>query len=310
LTTTVSIGIARYPFDGTDCASLLRHADLAVYNAKESGRDKYRFFSGELSERANLRAAMIRALKTALRVGDQFHLAYQPKVHAITGKVVAAEALIRWKSPEFGPVSPMQFIPLAEETGQILPIGDWVIHQGCQDLARLLKAGVALEHLSMNVSNVQLRDHSFVRTLHQAIADNGLQANQIELEITESFIAKDLAQAITALNEFRAMGVQLAIDDFGTGYSSMSCLQKLPFTRIKIDKSFIDGLPHNHDSVSITHAILGLAKTFGLATTAEGVEHADQLRLLQQAGCDEIQGYYFAMPMGLDELIAFCRGDA
>lgn len=309
ISTTVSIGIAMYPKDGTDSVSLLKHADLAVYKTKDNGRDNYSFFSEDLSQRAGMRAEMSHALKLAIEAGDQFTLVYQPKVSAVTGRVVAAETLIRWKRPDFGMVPPVQFIPFAEETGQIIAIGDWVIRQGCRDLASLQASGIRLNHLSMNVSNVQLRGHDLGRILRQSIEENGLQAGQIELEITESYIAQDVGQAITTLHDFRAMGVLLAIDDFGTGYSSMSYLQKLPFTRLKIDKSFVDGLPDKHDSVSITRAIIGLAKNFGLAVTAEGVEREDQLRFLQQEQCDEIQGYYYAKPMPLQELVTFCRNN-
>jgi diguanylate cyclase (GGDEF)-like protein len=308
ISTTVSIGVALYPKDGEDSVSLLKHADLAVYKAKDSGRDRYSFFSEDLARRANQRAETIHALNAALEAGDQFTLYYQPKVNAASGKVVSAEALIRWNCPGFGMVPPLDFIPLAEETGHILAIGEWVIHRGCKDLVAMRDAGINLAHLSMNVSNVQMRGHELDKILQRAIADNGLRAEQIELEITESYVAHDLAQAIVTLNSYRAMGLQLAIDDFGTGYSSMSYLQKLPFTRMKIDKSFIDGLPHDHDSVSITRAILGLAKNFGLAVTAEGVERIEQLQFLQQEGCDEIQGYYFAKPMPLDSFMAFCNG--
>jgi predicted signal transduction protein with EAL and GGDEF domain len=307
LSITVSIGVALFPKDGADSVSLLKHADLAVYRAKDSGRDRYSFFSEELALQANQRAEMIHAMNVALEAGNQFTLHYQPKVDATTGKVVSAEALIRWNCPGFGMVAPLEFIPLAEETGHILAIGEWVIHRGCKDLAAMQGAGVDLEHLSMNVSNVQMRGHELDKILLRAITENGLQAAKIELEITESFVANDLAQAIVTLNSYRAMGVQLAIDDFGTGYSSMSYLQKLPFTRMKIDKSFIDGLPHDSDSVSITRAIVGLAKNFGLSVTAEGVERGEQLQFLQQEGCDEIQGYYFAKPMPLDDFIAFCK---
>lgn len=307
LSITVSIGVALFPKDGADSVSLLKHADLAVYRAKDSGRDRYSFFSEELALQANQRAEMIHAMNVALEAGNQFTLHYQPKVDATTGKVVSAEALIRWNCPGFGMVAPLEFIPLAEETGHILAIGEWVIRRGCKDLAAMQGAGVDLEHLSMNVSNVQMRGHELDKILLRAITENGLQAAKIELEITESFVANDLAQAIVTLNSYRAMGVQLAIDDFGTGYSSMSYLQKLPFTRMKIDKSFIDGLPHDSDSVSITRAIVGLAKNFGLSVTAEGVERGEQLQFLQQEGCDEIQGYYFAKPMPLDDFIAFCK---
>lgn len=302
---TISIGVAMYPKDGMDSIALLKHADLAVYKSKEGGRDRYSFFSQDLAERANSRAEMIHALKRALEAGDQFQLYYQPKVDALTRKVVSAEALIRWNNPGFGLVSPIEFIPLSEETGQILEIGEWVIHQGCRDLATLQKVGINLEHLSLNVSNVQLRANGFGSVLSQAIQSNGLLPGQIELEITESYIAKDVAQAIETLNAFRSQGLLLAIDDFGTGYSSMSYLHKLPFTRIKIDKSFIDGLPTDKDSMSITRAILGLAKNFGLVVTAEGVEREDQLRFLEQEGCNEIQGYLLAKPMPLDAFIQY-----
>jgi diguanylate cyclase (GGDEF)-like protein len=307
ISTTVSIGIAMFPKDGTDSVTLLKHADLAVYKSKDGGRDGFSFFSEDLSRRASMRSDMLHAIKLALDAGDQFALAYQPKVSAATGRVVSAEALIRWQSPEFGQVPPLDFIPLAEETGQILPIGAWVIRQGCRDLALLQASGIDLDHLSMNVSNVQLRDRDLGQILRHSIEVNGLQARQVELEITESYIARDVDQALLTLQEFRDMGIQLAIDDFGTGYSSMSYLYRMPFTRIKIDKLFVDGLPGNRDCVSITRAIIGLAKSFGLAITAEGVERDDQLRFLLQEQCDEIQGYYYAKPMPLDEFIVFCR---
>ena len=307
ISATASIGIARHPQDGADNMTLLKHADLALYKAKDNGRDNFCFFSPDLSKRASDRADMIHALKLAIEAGDQFVLHYQPKVCAATGKVVAAEALIRWNSPELGLVPPFRFIGLAEESRQIIPIGDWVIGQACRDLAHLNAMGIGLQHLSMNVSNVQLRGHDLLAVLRQAIGHNELNAHQLELEITESYIAKDAGLAIESLHAFRALGLQLAIDDFGTGYSSMSYLKSLPFTRLKIDKSFVDGLPGDQDSVAITRAIIGLAKNFGLAVTAEGVERADQLAFLQQAQCDEIQGYFYARPMPLAAFIDFCQ---
>jgi diguanylate cyclase (GGDEF)-like protein len=304
---TVSIGISIYPRDGTDSVSLLKHADLAVYQSKESGRDNYSFFSQEMSQRVRHRADLIHALNQAIESGDQFALVYQPKVGARTGRVESAEALIRWQSPQFGAVSPVQFIPLAEETGQILDIGAWVIQQACHDLAVMRAAHLELNHLSVNVSGVQLKGKALGSVMEKALQAHGLRPEWLEMEITESFIARDTHQAISTLDAFRATGMQLAIDDFGTGYSSMSYLHKLPFTRVKIDKSFIDGLPHNHDSVSITRAILSLAKNFGLSTTAEGVEHSEQLLFLQQEGCDEIQGYFYSRPLPLPDFLAFCQ---
>ena len=304
---TASAGIAMYPKDGGDSLSLIKSSDLALYKAKSEGTNSYKFYSDDLSKNASQRAEMVRELKKAVEAGDQFRLVYQPKISAQTGRVVSAEALIRWESPHFGSVPPVRFITLAEETGLIIAIGDWVIHQGCQDLAVLQALNINLHHISMNVSNVQLRSHDLASTLREALEENGLQARKIELEITESYIAKDSGQAISSLHEFRAMGLLLAIDDFGTGYSSLSYLRKLPFTRLKIDKSFVDGLPDDQDSVAVTRAIIGLAKTFGLSVTAEGVESEGQLHFLQQEQCDEIQGYYYAKPMPLKDFIIFCR---
>jgi diguanylate cyclase (GGDEF)-like protein len=309
ITSTVSIGIAMFPRDGTDSDTLLKHADLAVYQSKDRGRANYSFFSQELSTRVRYRADLIHALNQAIEAGNQFSLAFQPKVSAQTGKVVSAEALIRWNSPHFGLVSPAQFIPIAEETGQILDVGAWVIRQTCHDLAVMRAQQLELNHLSINVSGVQLRVPTLSTVLTQEIERHGLRPQWLEMEITESFIAQDTQQAIATLNAFRAMGMQLAIDDFGTGYSSMSYLHKLPFTRVKIDKSFIDGLPHNQDSVSITRAILALAKNFNLSTTAEGVETEQQLAFLRQEGCDEIQGYYYAKPLPLADFLAFCQNN-
>jgi len=300
--TTVSIGISRYPADGMDALSLVKHADLAMYKAKDSGRNNYSFFTDDLSVQIDKRASMITDLKHAVEDNNQFELFYQPKVSTRTGKPVSLEALIRWKSPKQGYIGPDQFIPIAEETGLILIIGKWVIKQACSDFIQLAKEGFELEHISINVSNVQLRNLDCHNQLKQIIKTGEIQAHQIEIEITESYIATDAELAIKMLQDFRDIGVNLAIDDFGTGYSSMSYLQKLPITRIKIDKSFIDGIPNSPDSITITRTIITLAKNLGLSITAEGVEHKDQLEFLKQEGCDEIQGYYYAKPMPLNVL--------
>jgi diguanylate cyclase (GGDEF)-like protein len=306
---TTSIGVARYPQDGADSVTLLKNADLAVYAAKERGRNTSCFYMPELSSLASERAEMIHDLKMAIGAGDQFELYYQPKVSATSGRLVSAEALIRWHKPGAGLVPPGRFIALAEETRQIIPMGDWIIGQACRDLAQMMQTGVTLEHISVNVSNVQLRSHDLLAVLREALQTHGLVARQLELEITESYIAQDTSLAIASLHAFRKLGLALAIDDFGTGYSSLSYLKKLPFTRLKIDKSFVDGLPGDPDSGAIARAIIGLAKNFGLSVTAEGVERADQLAFLQQAQCDEIQGYFYAKPMPLAQFIAFCQAN-
>lgn len=307
LSISASIGVAIYPKDGEDSVTLIKHADLAMYKSKDKGRNNYSFYSDDLSEYVQKRADMTQALKQAIDSGNQFELYYQPKIAVATGHIHAIEALIRWHSPDYGDVQPGRFIPLAEETGLIVPIGQWVLQQGCRDFVRLEQEGILLDHVSINVSNVQLRNDDMMAVLKHALESTGISPVQVELEITESYIASDVSNAILLLQAFRSMGVSLAIDDFGTGYSSMSYLKKLPVTRVKIDKSFVDGLPHNKDSVTLTRAVIALAKNFELAVTAEGVELEEQRLFLEQEQCDEIQGYFYAKPMNLDDLKAYYR---
>ena len=310
LSISASIGVAIYPKDGADSVTLIKHADLAMYKSKDKGRNNFSFYSDDLSEHVQQRADMTHALKLAIESGNQFELHYQPKIAVATGRINAIEALIRWHSPDYGYVQPGQFITLAEETGLIVPIGQWVLQQGCRDFVGLRQEGILLDHVSINVSNVQLRNDDMMETLKQAIDSSGISPMQVELEITESYIASDVNNAILLLQAFRGMGVGLAIDDFGTGYSSMSYLKKLPVTRVKIDKSFVDGLPHNKDSVTLTRAVIALARNFELAVTAEGVEQEEQRLFLEQERCDEIQGYFYAKPMPLGELKEYCRANS
>lgn len=307
LSISASIGVAIHPEDGQDSVTLVKHADLAMYKAKDKGRNNYSFYSGDLAEHTRQRAEMIQALKAAIEAGDQFELHYQPKIAVATGLIDGIEALIRWHSPIYGNVSPMRFIPLAEETGLIVPIGQWVLEQGCRDFMRLGQDGFALDHVSINLSNVQLRNDDMMAALRHVVDVSGIDPARLELEITESYIASDVNHAVQLLQSFRDMGIGLAIDDFGTGYSSMSYLKKLPVTRVKIDKSFIDGLPDNKDSIMLTRTVVALAKNFGLAITAEGVEQEEQLQFLIREQCDQIQGYYYAKPMRYEELLEYCR---
>ncbi len=304
---SASIGITLFPDDGRDSISLTKYADLAMYKAKENGRNNFCFFSEELSAEMSDRAELTLALRHALKDMSEFELYYQPKVSADSGKVVAVEALIRWHHPEMGLVSPMRFIPLAEELGLIIPLGEWVLEQGCRDYMMLVDQGVCLDHISINVSSVQLDHDAFPYVVDRILKETGIAPDVLELEITESYIARRPDEARKRLQDFRQRGVRLAIDDFGTGYSAMSTLQNLPVTRLKIDKSFVDGLPHNDDSVALARAIVSLAKNFKLELTAEGVENADQLAFLSAEACDEIQGYYFSRPLPLGEFLAFCR---
>ncbi|WP_086481492.1 putative bifunctional diguanylate cyclase/phosphodiesterase [Oceanospirillum sanctuarii] len=303
---SASIGITLFPDDGNDSISLTKYADLAMYKAKENGRNNFCFFSEELSAQMKDRAELTYALRRALIDKSEFELYYQPKVSAFTGKIVAVEALIRWHHPDMGLVSPARFIPLAEELGLIIPLGEWVLEQGCRDYMRLVAAGIQLDHISINVSSIQLDNEDFPFVLDRVLKETGIDAHALELEITESYIAHQPDTARERLQYFRNRGVRLAVDDFGTGYSAMNTLQNLPVTRLKIDKSFVDGLPYDSNSVALARAIVSLAKNFNLALTAEGVENADQLAFLSAEECEEIQGYYFSKPLPYNDLVNYC----
>lgn len=305
--TSASIGISLCPDDGRDRVSMVKHADLALYKAKERGRSQYCFFSDYLSVQMKLRAEMTIALKEALRAGDQFELYYQPKISVADGRMLSVEALIRWNSPIYGFLGPARFIELAEESGLIVGIGEWVLRQAVEEFMRLQDEGIQLDYIAVNLSNVQLRNDSIIHELQSVIAQTGIKPKQLELEITESYIATNVDHAIDTLQLFRDLGVGLAIDDFGTGYSSMSYLQRLPVSRLKIDKSFVDGVPHDQGSVALIKAIIGLAKHFKLGLTAEGVENIQQLDFLIAEGIDEVQGYLYSKPLSLEQLKEYHR---
>lgn len=302
---TASIGIALYPQDGQSIQTLIKNSDMAMYLSKDRGRNRYSFFSQNLADHIEEKSVLIRALKTAMDKNDEFSLVYQPKISTSTGKITAVEALIRWNSSELGPVPPDKFIPIAEETGIILALGAWILHQACSDFMHLRSEGAVLEHIGVNVSSLQLQNDDFLTTLNDVLDQTKIDPKCLEIELTESYLATDADHALSILRTLRNLNINIAIDDFGTGYSSMSYLQKLSVTRLKIDKSFIDDLPVSSESIAITRAIIALANTFGLSITAEGVENHDQLCFLQDEGCHEIQGYYYSKPLTLDELKKF-----
>ncbi len=305
ISVTASIGIAVYPDDGEDSVTLIKHADLAMYQSKERGRNRHTFFSKELSEQIEERMSCIYSLRSAIENFEEFSLVYQPKCALDNETCMAIEALIRWQRPGIGMAQTQQFIAIAEETRFIIPIGEWVLTQACQDFMQLQREGHSFDHISINVSSIQLNHSDFSNTLQRVIDKTGIPAGKIELEITESYVATNTDKALQTLHKIRAMGVMLAIDDFGTGYSSMSYLQKLPVTRLKIDKSFVDDLPDSQEHLAITRAIIALAKTFDLKITAEGVETLEQMKLLKDEGCDEMQGYYYSKPLALEDLKHF-----
>lgn len=304
---TVSIGIAIFPDDGEDATSLLKHADTAMYHAKELGRDNAQPYSAALTEEAMRRLDMESSLRLALE-RDEFFLAYQPQLDLASGRILSLEALIRWKHPLHGLVPPLDFIPLAAENGLIVPIGAWVLRTACRDAMRWQAAGQPLR-VAVNLSAVQFRNPDLVGEVAAILRETGLPAEYLELEITEGALMENSAATLQALNALRGMGLQLSLDDFGTGYSSLSYLQRLPLNNLKVDQSFVRGLPTDRESMSIVRAIVGLAKNLGLTVTAEGIETREQATLLHGMACEMLQGNYFSQPVAAAEIIALLARD-
>jgi diguanylate cyclase (GGDEF)-like protein len=309
LNTTASIGIAVYPDDGEDRVTLIKHADMAMYQAKETGRNTYSFFSARIAATVKQRTDRINALKKAVGeingTSGEFYLLYQPKICLQTGRAESAEALIRWQSASLGLVMPDQFIRLAEESNLIIPLGAWTLEQAFKDFIAFRRNGSPIKKICINLSGVQLLHSDIVGTVQQAIKRTGIQPEQVELEITEGSLATKEKKSLQALEQLRKMNIDLAIDDFGTGYSSMSYLQQLPVTRLKIDKSFIKNLPGCEKNTAILQAIIALAKTFHLHVTAEGVETEEQANILKKMACDEVQGYFYAQPLTKEKFLRF-----
>lgn len=299
---TTSIGIAVYPEDGEDAATLLKHADTAMYHAKDQGRDNCQFYSAALTQEAIRRLNLESNLRLALE-RDEFYLVYQPQIDLASGRIRSLEALIRWQHPEHGLVSPMDFIPVAEENGLIVPIGDWVLRTACADIARWQAAGHALR-VAVNLSAVQFRNPDLLSRIKSILTETGVAPERLELEMTESVLMEDSAATLATLNALRAVGMQLSLDDFGTGYSSLSYLQRLPLNNLKVDQSFVLGLPADQGSLSIVRAIVSLAKNLGFTITAEGIETLEQARILHAFNCDTLQGYYISKPVAAGEIPA------
>lgn len=292
IVTGTSVGIALAPQDGTDATTLLKNADLALYRAKQDGKGSHRFFEAAMDAEAQARRAMEVDLHDALRNGE-LELHFQPLFGLSQNRVTAFEALLRWNHPARGVVSPLQFIPLAEETGLIIPIGEWVIHEACR------VASTWPDHIrvAVNVSPVQFRSSTLNSIVLQGLARSGLEPQRLELEITESLFIDNVEATLASLHSLRALGVRVALDDFGTGYSSLSYLRSFPFDKLKIDRSFIVDLLAHKGATAIIRAITTLADALGMETTAEGVENSDQLDILRAEGCGQIQGYLFSKPI-------------
>jgi diguanylate cyclase (GGDEF)-like protein/PAS domain S-box-containing protein len=293
---TASMGIANYPGDGTDADALIANADAAMYRAKEIGRDNIQFYTPELNTKVHEKFVMQEELRNAL-ARSEFVLFYQPKVDLRSGRVFGVEALIRWNHPKLGLVPPIKFIPVTEETGLIVPIGAWVLHEACRQNRAWQDAGLPFMDVSVNVSARQFSDGNLIAHVVSALRDSGLEAKYLELELTESLIMRDVARAVEKMKALQALGVQLSIDDFGTGYSSLSALKTFPVARLKINRSFIKDLPTSENDKAVASAVISLGQKLNLRVIAEGVETEGQLAFLRENNCDEMQGYHFSRPI-------------
>lgn len=293
---SASVGIALFPKDGDDAPTLVKNADAAMYRAKSRGRSRIEYYTRELTYLATERMALETELRRALE-RDELQLYYQPKLSLESGLLVGAEALVRWYHPLFGEISPERFIPLAEDCGLILPLGDWVLEHACQQMGEWQKLHAPFGPLSVNLAGAQLGQPQMIERLEQLLEQSGLEPSRLQLEITESFIMNQTEEALAVLHGLKRLGVQLAIDDFGTGYSSLSYLKRLPLDILKIDKSFIRGLPDDPHDAAITRAIIALGRSMQLTVIAEGVETEGQQSFLTHEGCEQIQGFVLSPPL-------------
>ena len=302
-----SMGAATYPADGDNASVLLKNADSAMYRAKELGRNNFQFYTADMNSRAKARMAMQAGLIRALKE-EEFFLDYQPQVDLRSGGVIGVETLVRWRHPEMGIVPPNDFIPLAEETGIIVALGEWVLRTACAQHTAWREAGLPALRLAVNVSPRQFRDPRFADVVARVLAESRMEAVHLELEITESLIMEDVTQAIAIMHRLRVLGVELSIDDFGTGYSSLSSLKNFPVARLKVDRSFIHMLPGERDDRSIAMAVIALGHQLNMKVVAEGVETEDQREFLRRSDCDEMQGYQFSRPVAPDEIARMLGG--
>jgi predicted signal transduction protein with EAL and GGDEF domain len=286
----ISVGVAIFPADGSDPTTLLNNADAALYRAKDAGRGKTRFFEIEMDNRLRERRALQHELSSAIE-RDELRLHYQP-LAKIDGEVIGFEALLRWHNPQRGMIPPATFIPIAEESGLIMQIGEWVLREACREAAKWSRS----LQIAVNLSPIQFRHGDLVGLVHSVLLETGLAPARLELEITEGLLVEDCARGLSILRRLKSLGVRIAMDDFGTGYSSLSYLQSFPFDKIKIDQSFISSVKSNPQSAAIVRAVIGLAHGLKLPVLAEGVETKAQLDFLVAESCNEVQGYLMGRP--------------
>jgi len=298
---TASVGVSLFPLDGEDCQTLLKNAGAALYKAKRSGGANYQFYTADMHELAAKRLALESSLRRAIQ-NEEFLVHYEPRVSVDSLTITGVEALVRWQHPQLGLISPSEFIPLAEDTGLIVPIGEWVLRAACLQGRRWRDQGFAPIQIAVNISARQFHDRDLSQTVIRILEETGLSPNYLELELTESSIMRDAEFAAEMLNRLKSMGINISIDDFGTGFSSLASLKRLPIDALKIDQSFVRDATSDPDDAALVMAIITLAHNLRLKVVAEGVETEDQLRFLQLLRCDEIQGYFFSKPLPADRL--------
>jgi diguanylate cyclase (GGDEF)-like protein/PAS domain S-box-containing protein len=303
---TASIGLSVYPDDGLDAETLIKNADTAMYQAKENGRQSYQFFKPAMNVRAVERQSIEESLRRALE-RKEFALQYQPKINLRTGEITGAEALLRWTHPTRGPISPAQFIPIAEDCGLILPIGNWVLREACKQARAWIDMGLPPTTMAVNISAKELRNENFLEGVFAILNDTGLNPKFLELELTESVLMKRAEATESILKTLKGRGVQLAVDDFGTGYSSLSYLRKFPIDALKIDQSFVRQITATPDDTAIVTAVIRMGRSLNLRVIAEGVETQEELMFLQAHQCDEAQGYYFSRPVLPEQFAALLK---
>jgi len=303
---TPSVGIAVFPQDAEDVESLIKHADMAMYYAKRKGKHQYQFYNKEMNATAIRRMRLEGCLRKALDQ-DELSLNYQPQIDLISGQVCGIEALLRWHNSLLGDISPAEFIPLAEETGLIIPIGEWVLKSVCAQAQAWRDSGLPVPRVAVNISVMQFVQSGFIDLVERTLKETGLESKVLELEITEGLLMKDAEGAVRTLKALKNLGVQLAIDDFGTGYSSLSYLKQFPIDRLKIDRSFVRDIHSDPDDAAIATAVIAMAGSMDLGVIAEGVETRAQLRFLQSKYCDEMQGYYVSKPLPVQNMEALLR---
>ncbi len=303
---TASVGISLYPKDGEDEQALMKTADKAMYFAKEEGKNNYQFYSEGMQSQSIEQFSLETHLRLALE-RNELSLSYQAKLDFKTGAITGVEALLRWHSPLLGDVTPTQFIPVAEETGLIVPIGRWVMKTACAQNVAWQQQGLPPVCISVNLSLRQLRDENLIKDIKTALGDSGMAPHLLELEITESMVMHNPARMVAILTQIKDMGVRLAIDDFGTGYSSLAHIRRFPIDTIKVDRSFIRNVPEDFEDKAIIEAIISMGQTLSLTVVAEGVETQEQMNYLKEHSCNEMQGYYFSKPVAADEFASLLK---